>query len=219
MDGAFPSEKGQSFDNIPGGAYGRGQRRGFRGTAENAKTKLCTRWLQGDCRFGDRCNFAHGDHELRKLPDSDAGGRFGPGGGRGGGGGRGFQAYGGRGPPGGGYNRASRPGYDDYSQGGGYGGNFNGGGGYDGGFNGGYGGGGPGPNTGYPGPAGPGGRPGPPPGMPEDVWAAQGWPVQGPNGWVMYRTRDSGEQYFHNHKTGGTQWERPADWPMDAPHM
>jgi hypothetical protein len=50
MDGAFPSQKGQPFDNGAGG-YGRGgsassadlARRGFRGTAENAKTKLCTR--------------------------------------------------------------------------------------------------------------------------------------------------------------------------------
>jgi hypothetical protein len=32
------------------------------------QTKLCTRWMSGDCRFGDRCNFAHGEHELRSLP-------------------------------------------------------------------------------------------------------------------------------------------------------
>jgi hypothetical protein len=25
-------------------------------------------WATGDCRFGDRCNFAHGEHELRALP-------------------------------------------------------------------------------------------------------------------------------------------------------
>merc|ERR1719399_102559 len=44
-------------------------RRGFRGTAENAKTKLCTRFTSPEgCRFGDRCNFAHGESELRKLP-------------------------------------------------------------------------------------------------------------------------------------------------------
>jgi len=24
-------------------------------------TYLQTRWMQGDCRFGDRCNFAHGE--------------------------------------------------------------------------------------------------------------------------------------------------------------
>lgn len=60
------------------------------------------RWMQGDCRFGDRCNFAHGDHELRKLPE----GAPPPGagyGGRGGGnfGGRGRGYGGGRGGPGG----------------------------------------------------------------------------------------------------------------------
>lgn len=27
-----------------------------------------SRWLAGDCRFGSRCNFAHGSHELRKVP-------------------------------------------------------------------------------------------------------------------------------------------------------
>lgn len=46
MDGAFPSERGQSFDSFAGDSqYGaRPQRRGFRGTAENAKTKLCMRY-------------------------------------------------------------------------------------------------------------------------------------------------------------------------------
>lgn len=45
MDGAFPTERGQSFDSFAGDSqYGaRPQRRGFRGTAENAKTKLCMR--------------------------------------------------------------------------------------------------------------------------------------------------------------------------------
>lgn len=58
MDGAFPSAKGEGFTGAPD-QYGRGRGlgaggRGFRGTAENAKTKLCNRWIQGDCRFGDR---------------------------------------------------------------------------------------------------------------------------------------------------------------------
>ncbi|KAK3266633.1 hypothetical protein CYMTET_24754 [Cymbomonas tetramitiformis] len=45
------------------------ERRGFRGTAENAKTVLCTRFTSPEgCRFGDRCNFAHGDTELRPRP-------------------------------------------------------------------------------------------------------------------------------------------------------
>merc|ERR1711920_449933 len=43
---------------------------GFRGNTENAKTKLCMRWANGDCRFGDKCNFAHGEHELRRLSGS-----------------------------------------------------------------------------------------------------------------------------------------------------
>eukprot|EP01024_Parvocaulis_polyphysoides_P046770 TRINITY_DN441_c0_g5_i2.p2 TRINITY_DN441_c0_g5~~TRINITY_DN441_c0_g5_i2.p2 ORF type:complete len:309 (-),score=67.85 TRINITY_DN441_c0_g5_i2:928-1854(-) len=46
-----------------GGGAGGG---GFRGTPENAKTKMCLRWMKGDCRFGDRCNFAHSESELRK---------------------------------------------------------------------------------------------------------------------------------------------------------
>jgi hypothetical protein len=46
MDGAFPSQRGATdFDAMSGGGGrgGRGGRTGFRGTAENAKTKLCTR--------------------------------------------------------------------------------------------------------------------------------------------------------------------------------
>ncbi|KAF5831492.1 hypothetical protein DUNSADRAFT_13050 [Dunaliella salina] len=68
MDGAFPSD--------PASFRGGGSA-GFRGTAENAKTKLCNRWMQGDCRFGDRCNFAHGEQELRPLTGGgfDMGGR------------------------------------------------------------------------------------------------------------------------------------------------
>ena len=30
--------------------------------------KIARRWEGGFCRFGDRCNFAHGDDELRNLP-------------------------------------------------------------------------------------------------------------------------------------------------------
>merc|ERR1711865_489668 len=45
--------------------YYRAYSNGFRGTAENAKTKLCMRWANGECRFGDKCNFAHGENELR----------------------------------------------------------------------------------------------------------------------------------------------------------
>jgi hypothetical protein len=52
-----------------------------------------------------------------------------------------------------------------------------------------------------------------PPGGVEDVYARQGFPVQGPNGWVAYRTQDTGETYYHNHASNATQWDRPADWP------
>lgn len=109
---------------------------GFRGTAENAKTRICQRcacpgacvscmrsflwepssgkvdalprmtswrgllcsrcrWQAGHCRFGDRCNFAHGEEELRALPpkgNSGGGrgrGRGGEGSNSGGGGGGG----------------------------------------------------------------------------------------------------------------------------------
>ena len=50
---------------------------------------LC-RWQNGECRFGDRCNFAHGDYELRQLPPRHDGP---PGGGRGRGRGRGYGDY------------------------------------------------------------------------------------------------------------------------------
>ncbi len=30
-------------------------------------TPLC-RWQEGRCTFGDRCNYAHGEAELRPLP-------------------------------------------------------------------------------------------------------------------------------------------------------
>ena len=55
--------------------------------------------MQGDCRFGDRCNFAHGETELRGGGGQDQDG------GRGGyGRGRGYGGYGDRGPaPGRGY--------------------------------------------------------------------------------------------------------------------
>lgn len=105
-------------------------------------------------------------------------------------------------------------GYDDYYQGGAGGG---------GGYGGGYGGGGgndyapPGPQGYGPPMGGPGPRESqygrPPPGMSEDAWAQQGYPVHGPNGWVMYRAKDTGEAYYHNYNSNATQWEKPADWP------
>ena len=54
------------------------ERRGFRGTSENAKTVLCTRITSPEgCRFGDRCNFAHTEIELKPRRN-----RFGGGGGQ-----------------------------------------------------------------------------------------------------------------------------------------
>eukprot|EP00884_Botryococcus_braunii_P000878 jgi/Botrbrau1/10791/Bobra.0119s0017.1 len=58
------------------------RRRGFFGTEETFKTKICERWSKGECRFKDKCAFGeynkeyldkksipHGEHELRKrLP-------------------------------------------------------------------------------------------------------------------------------------------------------
>mmetsp|Transcript_36068 Transcript_36068/g.91137 ORF Transcript_36068/g.91137 Transcript_36068/m.91137 type:complete len:195 (-) Transcript_36068:1452-2036(-) len=193
MDGAFPSAKGEGFTSGGSdqgyGGRGRGAGgpggRGFRGTAENAKTKLCNRWLQGDCRFGDRCNFAHGEQELRQMaprsPDS-----MGPGGpGRMPYGGRGRGGYGmpGRGPGG----RFGRGGYGYGGAPGGYGY------GAEGGAQGGY----------RENPSGTG----------QDAWATSGYPTTGPNGWVMYKTKETGEAYYHNHRTNVTQWDRPADWP------
>lgn len=66
------------------------------------------RWMAGECRFGDRCNFAHGEEELRAMPPREGGGSGGGVGGGGGGGmyrggyggGRGYGGgggYGGRG--------------------------------------------------------------------------------------------------------------------------
>lgn len=218
MDGAFPSQKGQDFNDPGAFAGGRGGGRGrgdgggvpgFRGTAENAKTKLCTRWLQGDCRFGERCNFAHGEHELRKGSE---GPHDGSDGGRGGymgrgGGGRGGYGYGGRGAPGGGRGYGGRgygPEGDQYGAPayGGYGGP-------QAGYGGGYG----GMEQGYD------QMRGGPSNVPEDVWAAQGYPVPGPNGWYMYRVKETGESYYHNHRTAQTVWERPQDWPAGAPQM
>ncbi|KZV34120.1 KH domain-containing protein [Dorcoceras hygrometricum] len=38
------------------------------GPGSNFKTKLCDNFTNGSCSFGEKCNFAHGEEELRKLP-------------------------------------------------------------------------------------------------------------------------------------------------------
>ncbi|KAK9829797.1 hypothetical protein WJX72_007958 [[Myrmecia] bisecta] len=177
MDGAFnqPPKAGDGFDQDEG----RRTTGGFRGTAENSKTKLCMRWKNGHCRFGDRCNFAHGDEELRRLPPRNEMGR-----------GRIPQSaysegYGApRGPVGGGYG--------DYRSG--YGGSA-----YQGapalgagGSMGSYSVRGPDPLS-----AGPRGSSA----ASNQLWAAQGYPVTGPGGWTEYRTPDTGEAYYHNQRT------------------
>ena len=41
------------------------------GSPWNRKTRLCTKWCNtGSCPYGDRCNFAHGSHELKRLAAS-----------------------------------------------------------------------------------------------------------------------------------------------------
>ena len=32
------------------------------------KTRVCNKWRNGCCPYGDRCTYAHGEHELRTLP-------------------------------------------------------------------------------------------------------------------------------------------------------
>lgn len=41
-------------------------------TAQNPlfKTVICSNWEQGECKFGDKCSFAHGKEELRVRPNS-----------------------------------------------------------------------------------------------------------------------------------------------------
>lgn len=39
----------------------------FGGHSSNLKTKLCENFGKGSCTFGERCHFAHGTAELRKL--------------------------------------------------------------------------------------------------------------------------------------------------------
>eukprot|EP00658_Telonema_sp_P-2_P080739 TRINITY_DN8100_c0_g1_i7.p1 TRINITY_DN8100_c0_g1~~TRINITY_DN8100_c0_g1_i7.p1 ORF type:complete len:399 (+),score=40.84 TRINITY_DN8100_c0_g1_i7:438-1634(+) len=135
-----------------GGKGNSGGKGGDRGPHPNFKSKLCKRFTEsGHCTFGERCGFAHGDHDLRQagtygavftspgMGGNDHGGPMG--GGPGGG-------YGG--PPGGhdgGY--GGPPGGHDGGYGGPPGGHDGGYGGPPGGHGGGYGG---FPGGGFPGP-------------------------------------------------------------------
>ncbi|CAK0782697.1 hypothetical protein CVIRNUC_005892 [Coccomyxa viridis] len=189
MDGAFPSAKGEGFEQQ--GADWPEQRRGFRGNAENAKTKLCMRWKNGHCRFGDRCNFAHGEEELRRLPPRGNGYGQGPGSFSGGDfRGAGFEGSGqaSMGPAfGGGGMRSAAGGFQGAGPGSGLGGAQMGA----------YGGG-----TVRPG-AARGGMHAPPQQMP--------YARQGPEGWTEYRAQD-GQFYYFNHHTKENTWDKPACW-------
>lgn len=47
----------------------RGQLAWFQcGCVSTSLMDVCCRWKEGYCHFGDRCNFAHGEHELRYVP-------------------------------------------------------------------------------------------------------------------------------------------------------
>eukprot|EP00210_Caulerpa_lentillifera_P009004 g8594.t1 len=230
-DGTYSNSRGQSVDYNADNGYSRSQpqRRGFRGTEENAKTKLCMRWLAGDCRFGPRCNFAHGSHELRKIPPKP--GRFShdtrerelekE---------RQLSGY----LPYGGYHsvsfdaayRSSAPHSSFYAD------NYLGTTPSSSSFN-------RAPGS-YPSPVmGPpsmnGNRYSGGPGLvqqsgpihisaPSAHGAGSGGgdyynpdpelPQDGPNGWTMYRDVESGKPYYHNHTSGITQWKCPDEWPM-----
>eukprot|EP01025_Chloroclados_australasicus_P012927 TRINITY_DN16183_c1_g2_i6.p1 TRINITY_DN16183_c1_g2~~TRINITY_DN16183_c1_g2_i6.p1 ORF type:complete len:226 (-),score=28.53 TRINITY_DN16183_c1_g2_i6:395-1009(-) len=197
---------------------------------------MCMRWMSGDCRFGDRCNFAHGESELRRSRREEGSYYEGD---RGGYQGRDGGYYEGRGSyrdyrdaPSRGYDISPRRGERDrYASNGG-----------------------PYPPRSssrqepppprgdrdrdrdrerdyYPPSRGSGGgepRGGsnyrdhhsPPPrpnqsekpsGMSDEVWAGSGYPVPGSNGWWRYTT-EKGEQYYHNYREGTTQWDKPEGW-------
>ena len=40
----------------------------MRGKAIYRTWSLCCRWQEGRCTFGERCNYAHGEADLRPLP-------------------------------------------------------------------------------------------------------------------------------------------------------
>lgn len=44
------------------------------------------------------------------------------------------------------------------------------------------------------------------------AWIASGCPVTGPGGWTQYRCAETGEYYYHNHRTAATTWDKPSEW-------
>ena len=57
-----------------GGGYGQSaqQHHGSSGgwSAANAKTVLCKNWSEkGSCTYGDSCNFAHGEEQIRGVKE------------------------------------------------------------------------------------------------------------------------------------------------------
>eukprot|EP00890_Picochlorum_soloecismus_P000203 jgi/Picsp_1/1183/NSC_04664-R1_zinc finger ccch domain-containing protein 56-like len=50
------------FQQLMTGGVGRGNTNVF------YKTRMCNKWRGGSCPFGDRCTYAHGQHELRRVP-------------------------------------------------------------------------------------------------------------------------------------------------------
>lgn len=205
---------------------------------KHERVLICTlRWLAGDCRFGPRCNFAHGEHELRKMPPKP--GRYSqdtrerdidkeltpvdmqyPYG-------RGSLDIGYRPMPGAhSVSQACIDGpigwtqnvYSDYYPGA-VGSPYPGSRGSSG-----Y----PGhpyaagsPNLGYGNPVPTMVQPSgplhvaPAPTNARDYYPpGQAYPIVGPNGWIMYRDPKSGEPYYHNHQSTVTQWKRPDEWPL-----
>lgn len=56
-----------------GGRGGRGgQSSGPRGGghSSNYKTLLCKNFQNGNCKYGNNCGFAHGEHELKRAPQA-----------------------------------------------------------------------------------------------------------------------------------------------------
>ena len=57
-----------------GGRGGRGGHMGGSrtGHSSNYKTLLCKNFQNGNCKYGNNCGFAHGEHELKRAPQPQA---------------------------------------------------------------------------------------------------------------------------------------------------